>query len=305
MIKFDQYYVAKFILQVLLLLFVTTGSAQQDNVITYPQLGLSFEIPMGWSGQEIENGDLMASDVTPGFILVTTHDLFDLVSIQKELSQKFEIGPNSILFPIGAFETINPTIVANTFTGTISGNKAKAFICGILNEYGLGLTIIGAANETLFSNGLREKALEVAQSAYFEQNTPENSKTVQGSEALDWVEKFSNCRLTYMESHSSYGTGSYGKKIKIDLCGQGYFNHSSYNSMSVSGGNYNGGYGGTKNGAGTWAMVEQGGKIILQLTFYNGEVYEYAVTVDNDDKTFLNGKRYFRVYSGDYGPNCG
>ena len=43
---------------------------------------------------------------------------------------------------------------------------------------------------------------------------------------------------------------------------------------------------------------------VLQLNFYNGEVYEYIVTTDEDDKTFLNGDRYFRVYEGDYGPDC-
>ncbi|QLG46222.1 hypothetical protein [Costertonia aggregata] len=305
MIKFDKYCVSKLIFLLLMVLWITTGVAQQDNLIRYPKLGLSFEIPEGWSGQEIENGYLMGSDTTLGFILVTTHDLTTKSAIEKELSQKFEIGPNSVLFPVGDFEDIDSKTVGNTFTGTISGSNAKAFICVVLNDNGLGLTVISAATETLFSNILRDKGLEVAKSAYFEGNQQETSNTTQNSGANDWVKKFSNCRLTYMESHTSYGTGGYAKKVKIDLCGQGYFNHSAYNSMSVSGGAYNGGYGSNKSGAGTWTMVEQSGQIMLQLTFYNGEVYEYSVTIDHDDKTFLNGKRYFRVYSGDYGPNCG
>ncbi|KPM30709.1 Hypothetical protein I595_3206 [Croceitalea dokdonensis DOKDO 023] len=305
MIKLSKYFISQLFPLLTVLVLVKNGQAQQDNLVTYPQLGLSFEIPEGWSGQEIDNGYLMGSDTTPGFILVTTHDLTTISAIQKELSQKFEIGPNSKFFPVGAFETIDSKTVGNTFTGTISGTNAKAFICGVLNVYGLGLTIISAASEGLFSNSLREKSLEVAKSAYFENPDLETENSINYSEAKDWVKKFSNCRLTYMESHTSYGTGGYGKKVKIDLCGQGYFNHSAYNSLSVSGGGYNGGYGSNTNGAGTWTMIEQNGDVILRLTFNSGEVYEYTVTIDHNDKTFLNGKRYFRVYSGKYGPNCG
>ncbi|MEL7269951.1 MAG: hypothetical protein AAGL34_10270, partial [Bacteroidota bacterium] len=248
---------------------------------------------------------LMGSNAFPGFMLITSHDLTNLPAIKKELSDTFMIGPNSTLTPIGTIETVSDHVVGNTFSGTISGEPAKAVILGCLNPNGLGITIISASNESVFSDQNIEAALKLVQSLTFNKPATDRTNIQNRKPANEWEKKFSDCRLTYMESYTSNGTGSYGKKVKIDLCGEGYFKHSAFNSMSVSGGNYNGGYGNSTKGAGKWEIL-QNDQVILRLNFYNGEQYNYVITTDKDDKTFLNGNRYFRTYedAGKYGPKC-
>ena len=59
-------------------------------------------------------------------------------------------------------------------------------------------------------------------------------------------------------------------------------------------------------GAGKWSVIVNGqGQDVLQLSFYNGQVYEYVLSYE-DKKTFLNGRRYFRTYGtvADDGPDC-
>ena len=67
------------------------------------------------------------------------------------------------------------------------------------------------------------------------------------------------------------------------------------------------GYGGDNNqGTGTWRVLKKQKQSVLQLAFNNGEVHEYLITIDEEDKTYLNGERYFITYqdSGKYSPQC-
>lgn len=298
----------RFILGAFMLFFIICCKAQvqTNEVINYPSLGISFEIPATWEGQEVENGFLMSNTEVSGFILLTTHDLKNMQAIQQEMEQVFTIGPNSKLAPTNVLQTITSHTMAGEYAGTISDKLAKAYILGMLNTYGLGLTLICGSNTNTYSDDLKNAGISIVKSVVF--YVPKTKSVVDTNkiESNEWKEKFKNCRLTYMESYSSYGSGGYGKKIKIDLCGKGYFNHSSYSSMSLDSGSYSAGYGTNKQGAGTWKILENQTQIVLQLNFYNGEVYEHVVTVDADDKTYLNGNRYFRTYegAGKHSPAC-
>lgn len=48
-------------------------------------------------------------------------------------------------------------------------------------------------------------------------------------------------------------------------------------------------------GNGTWQVVMQGDQPTLRLTFYEGEIYEYTLSTNEKNHTFLNGKRYLRT----------
>lgn len=296
------------ILATCMLCFITgcKGQTQTSQVIDYPSLGILFEVPNQWVVQEVDNGYLLSNPSTPGFILLTTHDLKNMKAIQEELVQGFTLGPNSTLTAIEAPEKITLNTMGGQYTGTISSKPAKAYILGMLNKNGLGLTLICGANSNAYSDHLKNAGLLVAESVVFYNPNDKTIVITDQNESAEWKEKFKNCRLTYMESYNSYGSGGYGKKIKIDLCAKGYFNHSSYSSMSVDAGGYSAGSGSHKKGSGTWKMLKKKDQILLQLHFYKKEVYEYVVTVDMDDKTYLNGNRYFRTYegAGKYSPKC-
>ncbi len=288
------------------LLVGCTGNSQTNNTIDYPALGISFEVPKKWETQEVENGLLVSHKEVSGFILLTTHDLKNKKAIQQEMEQGFTLGPNSKLTAMGALDTERDDMLGGSFTGTISGKPAQAYIVGMPNKYGQGLTLICGANVNAFSDRLKSAGLDLAKSVVFYDPNEKPLPIAKGNESAEWKAKFNNCRLTFMESYQSSGSSGYGKKIKIDLCAKGYFRHSSYSSMSVNGGAYSAGSGSNTKGSGTWTMIENQGQVVLRLHFYNKEVYEFTVTIDADDKTYLNGNRYFRTYegAGKYSPAC-
>ncbi len=74
--------------------------------------------------------------------------------------------------------------------------------------------------------------------------------------------------------------------------------------MTVSGAGVSGYNTSDKAGAGTWTIdIDKERAPVLKLNFYNEEVYAYQLTY-HDQKTYLNGDRYFRTTQGRYAPNC-
>lgn len=285
----------------LISLFTHITKAQKTGEIKYPTLGISFTIPQGWLGQEIETGFIMGSNITPGFIIMSTHNHKDLTSIKTESLLGITDNQGTSMKLTGNIEKLQQNTIGASYTGLIAGESAKAYIIGMFNPYGLGITIMIATNTKNYTNKHIDIGLQLAKSVHFYK--PETASTSYSStENSKWSETLKNCRLTHIESYNTNG-GGYGRKIKIDLCAQGYFNHSSYSSMNLD----NVGMGSNKKGTGSWNVyINSDQQNILQLNFYNGEVYEFELTTNQEDETYLNGDRYYKTYegAGNYAPLC-
>lgn len=283
---------------------IQTLYAQETGKIDYPDLGISFHVPEGWEGNKVASGFAITSSKTEGVILIITHDIQSIQEMEIEAKNDFQIGENTLLKPINSVEKISENTIAGIYEGVIDAKPSKALIVGMANPYGYGLTILCAASSSAYSNDLQNTGLWVTASVNFYETQNQTPVVTSHEKPSQWGELLKNCRLTYMESYNSSG-GGYGKKITIDLCAQGYFNHSAYNSMGMDTTGASAGYGSNNKGTGQWTtFVNSYEQEVLELNFYNGEVYEYIVTIDEEDKTYLNGDRYFRVYDGDYGPDC-
>lgn len=101
-------------------------------------------------------------------------------------------------------------------------------------------------------------------------------------------------------SYDGYSTGGgYSSETQIHLCAQGYFKFKSSSSVSIATGGAFGSSSGNKKGDGSWEITGNAqGQAVLKLNFNNGQVHEYILTYE-DNKTFLNGERYFFTYGND------
>ncbi|WP_166967391.1 hypothetical protein [Yeosuana marina] len=292
---------------IVLLLFceMQTLNAQETSKVDYPNFGISFHVPEGWVGNKVASGFAITSSETEGVVLIITHDEHSIADMEQEAKNGFQISKNTLLTPINGVEKIMDNAIAGLYTGTIDTKPTKALIVGMINPYGYGLTILCAAETTQFTEDLKTAGLMVTASVMFYNPKTQTIINSTQEESIGLSKIFKNCRLTYMESYSTSG-GGYNNRTTIDLCGEGYFKHSSVSSVSMDTGESSGYGGNNKQGAGTWRMLKKQNQTILQLNFYNGEIYDYIITIDEDDKTYLNGERYFRTYkdSGKYSPDC-
>ena len=282
----------------LAVLFTTNLFAQKTGQVDYKTLGISFTIPDGWVGQEADAGFIMGSNTVAGFILLMPNAITSLPAMEVEARKGISEENGTFLQLEGELEKINNNTIGGEYKGLIEWSKCKAFMIGKVNPFGNGVTVLAATTSQMYSAEYKKLAKQVAQSIQF-------SKPVLPEVSKEWSETLKNARLTYMNTVSSYD-GGFSDKIVIDLCGQGYFKHSSNSSMSFD---IDAGFGsshGSNKGAGTWKVTANAaGQAVLQLSFYDGTISEYVITSDGS-KTFLNGTRYFRTY-GEYrddGPDC-
>lgn len=281
--------------------------AQESGHKDFPNLGISFDIPSGWVGQENEIGYLLGSYTDPGIILMMPHQTKNLDQLRSEALQGVADNQGTNLMIDGEISDYASNGIQALYHGTVNFQPAKAYAVGLVNPQGTGVTIIAMTTSDKYSDNYEALAKKVASTVKF-------SKVEVKESTGGWVETLNNARLTYMHSYNS-GSGSYdgyitgggySDKEQIDLCAQGYFKYSSSSSMSFDSG---GGFGSSHDsgqGAGKWkVVVNPQNQDVLQLNFYNGQVYEYVLSYE-DKKTFLNGKRYFRTYGTvtDDGPDC-
>ena len=284
----------------LVLVLLTTGSlnAQLTGVINYEQYGISFTIPEGWFGQEQAESILMQSRSIPGIGIITTHT-YTKSELEAEAKKGLKEGYGTNMQLQGELEHLSATAIGGIFEGKLEGSNAKSYVIGIENpnEDGLGITIMIATYPNMFTDEHIKTANQIYNSFTFK-------KVEKSDEIVEWIEFFQDVKLTYMDSYSSSSGGGYSSEEAIDLCSAGYFIFGSSNTMTLGGSNYTGYSDSQKAGSGTWDVVPgNNGNPTLVLTYYNGSQDSYELEY-RDNKTYLNGYRYFRTMEGEYAPNC-
>lgn len=269
--------------------------AQTTGEVDLKYLGIRFAIPEGWVGQEVDGGYLLGSHTKPGLVLLTLHELKSVEALRSNAAQGiYEQG--IMLQPAGAVQPVGQHGVGGEFAGTINGEQVKAYIIGLVNPHGSGVSIMAATTPAQYSAEHSKLALAVADSMQF--SKPETGPIVE-----QWKQALGNRRLTYMDSYYSSGPsydgystgGGYSSKTVIDLCAAGHFQHSSRSSVSVDTGGAFGSSAGSGGGAGRWEVAGgPQGTAVLVLSFHDGNRQEYTLDYQ-DDKTLLNGKRWFRT----------
>lgn len=271
--------------------------AQQQEKVEYAKLGLSFIIPEGWVGQEVESGFIIGSNTEPGFIMLTLHEFSTLEQLTAAARAGLQMANGTSLKLEGEIEQLSDRSIGAIFTGTVEWKPANSYIVGTINPHGTGVNIIAAAAANQYSPKMRDIAIRIARS--FEFTKVDKLPIVQ-----EWTKKLTNARLTYMDSYNSSGSGGYSSEEVIDLCAEGYFNYNEKSNLSIDNTESFAYSRSSDKGSGSWKIISNmQNQPVLQLIFYNGEVYEYVLTME-DEKTMLNGRRYYRTYSGENAPQC-
>ena len=276
-------------------------SQQNSNRVNSKVIGVSFVIPEGWFGQETRDGYMLKSNTMAGFILINKNNTSDINTMFYEAQQGLVNDNLNYLQLVGNVENFNNTGVGVEYNGKMEGVSTKAYMVGVLNNMGLGVSIMAATTPEYYSSTYRQLCIDIASSVSNIQNTETHkvakvNQSVKARKVNQSEELFAGARLTYYNTGDGYST-----KITIDLCEQGFFHHSFYDSVKVAGEGFTGGYTDDNSGAGSWSVVENTNQnSILRLKFHNGKVFEYYITSSNDEETYLDNKRYFREY-GKYG----
>ena len=284
-------------------LSIYTLQAQLTGNVNYEKLGISFNIPSGWKGQEGDGMVILGSDVVPGIVILTTHS-YNKQELIEEAKRGIKDENGTSLILAGDIQNLTSNAIGGEFSGTMEWKQAKAYVIGIVNPYsGPGVSIIAATMSDKYTSEHEKVCKQIMNSVKF-------AKIDRSKELAEWKQWLSNVRLTYMDSYYSSGytstdvSGGYSTERKIDLCAKGYFNYNNYSDVSVSSVGASGYNSGNTAGDGTWKIIiGSTGDPTLILNFQNGDEYSYRLEY-TDEKLYMNGDRYFRTTQGEYAPNC-
>ena len=292
-------------------IFINTVIAQENGKVDYPQLGLSFEIPESWVGQEGDGLYFIAHNSIPGMIIIIPHSSpMSIDEMIAESSGELEFSEGTIFKPLSDLSKLDEYSIGGEFEGSFDFSPAKAFIIGMANPKGNGITIISVTSNEAYKPELyKGLAMDVKSSVVFTEvetiNTSSEPTSASGT-LKDWNYQLGDTKLTYMDSYYSGGEngGGYNMKEEIHLCKAGYFLYFDQNFVAVGGSNVSGYSAGNSQGHGNWKILDRGGTFVLALSFNDGAIKEYNLEWGEEYKLFLNGYRYYRTWEGDYAPDC-
>jgi len=294
----------------ILVFFILNVYAQESGKVDYPQIGLSFQVPEGWVGQEGDGVYFIAHNSIPGMVIIIPHSKpMSTEEMITESSAGLQFSEGTIFNPVGDLSKLNKNSMGGEFEGNYDYNPAKAFIIGMANPKGNGVTIVSVTSSEAYKSSIyKALAMDVQSSVVFSvvEATNSTNESVASGTLKDWNYQLGDTKLTYMESYYSGGEngGGYNMTEEIHLCKAGYFLYHDQNFVAVGGSNVSGYSGGNSQGHGSWQIIDRAGSFVLMLSFNEGSVKEYNLEWGEESKLYLNGYRYYRTWEGDYAPDC-
>jgi hypothetical protein len=262
------------------------------------QLGIALDVPAGWTTKRLPQALLLGSTTVPGIVLVTGHEHADLDAVRAQARQGIEDGAGTALRLHGELrdvELADGRGVAGEFRGRFDGMPATAYVVGIVNPHGEGLTVTAVTDPAKYGDAHREVALAVAHSVRF--SVPREPEAV-----ATWRGELAGRRLAYLGSYSSRVGGSTGMQMRdeMHLCGDGSFARESNSDASFDSGGAFGSSRARGSTLGQWSVVPgaDGSSMFLRLQLADGRRQDLRLALRSDGHLNLDGSRWFRSRSG-------
>jgi len=253
------------------------------------ELGIRFDIPQGWTGEEQGDYLLLGHQTVSGLMIVGQNSSKDASALKNKLLEPIS-EEGLFLEPDGDFTTVSSTRVEGYYKGTYQSQAVQAFTIGLVNEHGVGMTILMLTSSDVFGDIHREAAKKLARSVQLFQPKESDNTSF-------WRQRIVGSQLKFMHTSggSDYSGGYSGTSdvVAINLCTNGRFTYYSNASASFDG---SGGSGHAVNNAanqGVYKIYSKGNATYLDLQFDAGNTNTYELLVSSEEHTLLNGNRYF------------
>ncbi len=261
----------------------------QPQQVDFPELGLRFTIPSGWTGQQLEDRIILGHTSIPGFMVLFSNNSESLGQLKQQATMPI-VEEGLYLEPEETSIVISEDKIEVFYTGRYNEASVKAFAIGLHNSVGSGMSILMVTETDAFIEQHSAEAKKLAQSVtFYNVEIPDRTEF--------WNNRIVGKRLKYMNTTSSRdangGSSGISDVTNIDLCTDGTFKYYSNSQASFD---IDAGFGGVnsnENTTGSYLIKSNNGSTWLLLSFMNGYVKEYELTVNDSENTFLNGSRYF------------
>lgn len=267
-------------------------NAQQSQKVDLKQLGLSFEIPEGWTGKMESDYILLGHHTIVGFMALFQNNEKSLEALKSSAEQGINEAGVSLQLQKEVVVK-SKTQVEATYQGTYQGSNVKAYAIGLLNNNGRGMTILILTEIDKFTDTHITEAQKLASTVTFYESVDSEWVTF-------WKQRLAGSQYKYL--YSSYdedyigGTTSSSETIIINFCSDGRFKYY-YNQMTTLDTDDAAGHQALNDDStGTYEIYGHGDEVWVDLNFNSGKTNSYELSTDSKkQKTLLNGVRYYNT----------
>jgi hypothetical protein len=253
--------------------FAAPAPSGGGNVISIPELGVSFAIPPGWNGQKQGEAVYLTSTSRKGFIVITRHAYKSLQEMAQEAGQGIvDQSTNTRLMPVSQFQPFKTNGMVAEFSGTAQGQQARTFAIGLIGPQGGGVTIMAATEAASYSSDYSDAVLAVAGSLSFLPGGASGGAPMAGPQggggggSSELVSYFSGEWYSFTSGSTIYGSG--GTERTMTLCPNGDFRDSSEFGASGTG---EWGVASAQGGGGRWTIQGNKTQGVIIVTYANGQ----------------------------------
>ena len=200
------------------------------------ELGISFDVPTGWSAYVEGEAVLMGHESIPGLMIMTENQAASISQL-KQLALQGISDQGIQLHPLGEFKAVADNRLEGYYQGTFNGEAVKVFALALIDLKGKGVNIYSLTTSAQFSQRNQDEANKLASSVKFYQ-------AVDSPATAAWKQKIVGRQLKYMRTSGSsdYDGGYTGSsdRTTIGLCADSRFYYRSssmanFDSSSGSG----------------------------------------------------------------------
>jgi hypothetical protein len=272
------------------------------NVVTVPEMGVSFAIPAGWNGQKQGNAIHLTSTSSKGFILIQRHAYTSVQQMANEASQGIvDESSNTRLMPVSEFQPFAKNGMVAEFSGVVQGQKARTFAIGLISPQGGGVTIMAAVETASYNSDYSDLVLGIAGSLSFSPGGASGGPQTPGPQAagpsdMDLMAYFAGEWYAY--SSGSTISGGAGTERTMTLCPDGLYRDSS--EFSASGGDWGGAT--AQSGGGRWSIKGDRTQGVIVVTYPNGRSKRFSYRVVSKEEQTINFDGIVYAFAGK--PKC-
>jgi hypothetical protein len=259
------------------------------NVVSVPELGVSFAIPPGWNGQKQGEAVYITSTSYKGFIVITRHAYKSLQEMAQEAGQGIvDQSTNTRLMPVSQFQPFKTNGLVAEFAGSAQGQQARTFAVGLISAQGGGVTIMAATEAASYSSDYSDAVLAIAGSLSFLPGGASGGAPMAGAQggggATDssLLSYFAGEWYSYSSGSTIYGGA--GTERTMTLCPDGNFRDSS--EFSASGGGW--GAANAQGGWGRWTIQGDKNQGVIFVTYPNGQTKRIPYRVVSKEEQTIN-----------------
>ncbi len=149
-------------------LAISSWAQEDSSVIVDKEMKIQFTVPEGWKVTKKDNGYLMGSSSTQGFMLLNVQNFTSLKKLKAAMEEGIEQEDGSKLMPVTDLAKLGNQGVSGLYSGKLDGVEMQGFLMALMPpSKGRAAICISVAPKSVFNQSNMDQLKLLMRSVIF------------------------------------------------------------------------------------------------------------------------------------------